>query len=78
MPVTAEMVSVSVEENTLEDFAKLQVDYDTFEVEQAAFAQVSDRDAEALGEVTDGNAMILPQDFWRGQQCTGLEEMPAV
>jgi hypothetical protein len=31
---------------------------------QAAFSQVSGRDAEALGEVTDGAPMILPQDFW--------------
>jgi hypothetical protein len=32
--------------------------------DQAAFAQVSGRDAVALGEVTDGAPMLLPQDFW--------------
>jgi pimeloyl-ACP methyl ester carboxylesterase len=31
---------------------------------QAAFAQVSGRDAVTLGEVTDGTPLLLPQDFW--------------
>jgi hypothetical protein len=37
--------------------------------DQNAFAQLSGENAEALGEVTDGNAMFLPQDFWTGNNA---------
>jgi hypothetical protein len=34
--------------------------------EQAAFAQISDSDAESIGEVTAEGSMLLPQSFWTG------------
>jgi pimeloyl-ACP methyl ester carboxylesterase len=37
--------------------------------EQAALSQVSGRLSEALGEVTDGNPMLLPLDFWTGNNA---------
>jgi hypothetical protein len=37
--------------------------------DQAAFAQLSGKNAQELGEVTDRNAMFLPQDFWTGNNA---------
>jgi hypothetical protein len=39
------------------------------EDDQNAFAQLAGKNAEALGEVTDGNPMYLPQDFWAGNHA---------
>jgi hypothetical protein len=39
------------------------------EDDQNAFAQLAGKNAEALGEVTDGNPMYLPQDFWTGNHA---------
>jgi hypothetical protein len=34
--------------------------------EEAAFAQVSGQDAQAIGQVTSGDPLMLPADFWTG------------
>ena len=34
--------------------------------EEAALAQISAKDAQALGQVTSGDPLILPTDFWTG------------
>jgi hypothetical protein len=37
--------------------------------ERNAFAQLSGKNAQALGEVTNRNPMFLPQDFWTGNNA---------